>query len=425
MIFADPATIAALVDASVAGLVLVFGSLPPDGRDLDLLVRPAEQAALAVALAGAGLIVRGRQWAAFHECSGFAVDVMPASDWSLDTDAIDALFADASPVPGYTHLVQPSPHHALLVAARRLARDGGELDERWRARLDAIAARDAGAWERAAALAPAWGATAAFDRLAGAYRGATPDGRVRLRARWESLRGAVAGRSRRAVVARVVRTVRPRPAVVAFSGLDGAGKSHQATALQATLERLGATAVVVWPPAGNVLFQLPPPLKRALWRAIGRREDAEGEGDGLDPPPVPTRGAVGTHVLATLAALAQVLAIRRAIRRHRRCDVVICDRYVLDAVVYLRQRWGAGRRLRVQCAGIRALSPRPDAAFLLAVTPETAFGRKQDFSLENLTERAALYDVHAPVLHVRRLDGARPPGELCEEIARSVWPAVG
>ena len=101
--------------------------------------------------------------------------------------------------------------------------------------------------------------------------------------------------------------------------------------------------------------------------------------------------------------------------------VVIFDRYVLDAIVYVRHRWGHGRSLRWQCRLIQALARGPLGAYLLDVAPETAYARKRDFPLENLQGRANLYREHWPALGVRRLDGERPRGELCEEIAREVW----
>ena len=47
------------IDRLVGAPVLVFGSPPPGGRDLDLLARPDEERVLAEWLAGQGFLERG------------------------------------------------------------------------------------------------------------------------------------------------------------------------------------------------------------------------------------------------------------------------------------------------------------------------------------------------------------------------------
>jgi thymidylate kinase len=100
--------------------------------------------------------------------------------------------------------------------------------------------------------------------------------------------------------------------------------------------------------------------------------------------------------------------------------VVILDRSALDAVVYVRDRWAGGAALPVQTRLLARLAPRPGRAYLLDVSPETAYARKHDFPLDVLRARAALYrELHA-ALGVRRLDGEREPSDLCAEIAADV-----
>jgi len=105
--------------------------------------------------------------------------------------------------------------------------------------------------------------------------------------------------------------------------------------------------------------------------------------------------------------------------------VVIYDRYALDSIVYLRHRWGHGRAFRLESALIRRLARRPDCAFFLDLPPEVAYARKQDFPIDNLRERAALYHELHQRLGVERLDGERPREELCADIARTVWERLG
>lgn len=422
--------LARAIDAQVGDRVLVFGSLPPQGRDLDLLARPDEQGQVAAVLRSQGALNRGVQWVVFRDCAAASVDLVPAADWRLPRAEADALFEQAQAVPGFRNLVAPAPAHALLIAARRVALQG-RCPPKLRLRLGAILDRDPSVWERAALRAPAWKASGALAALNALHEsGRQPGGAARLRAL--VMRAQNPGSAPGRAAARTVRRLARRPAIVALSGLDGAGKSLQARQLRSTLEQLGFRAVVVWPPAANVLFQANPAVKRrlfALLRALGRPEAEPlprqtGGTEALEP--LPPQSAPVAHALALVVALAQVWAFRRgAARAGRGADVLIYDRYALDSIVYLRQRWGNGRELRAQSRLIRLLARAPRRSFLLDVPPAVAYARKQDFPLENLRERVVLYRRLYERLGWARMDGERPPGELCAQIARSVWESLG
>jgi thymidylate kinase len=446
--------LARTIDDCVGDRVLVFGSPPPHGGDLDLLARAPELSVIARRLGREGFVRRGLKWAHFSGCTVLSVDLVPAEHWGLAHAELRILFAEADPLDGFSSLVLPSPYHQILIAARRAARAGGTLDERSRARVEQALAHDPGAWGRAEQRAPMWNASAAMRLLRMLWRTPGGDrGALKTAARLEfalSVARAPGGWRRLAL-----RGLRPRrPAVIAFSGLDGAGKSFQANALQESLSHLGVEAFVVWPPAQNVLFQMPSAVKstlHAVLKRLGRRgggtatgvetssELAGGAespgsspgaptGDGDEPvfPDLPSQQPLVMHLLATIVALVQVLSFRAGMRSapgHPR--VVIFDRYTLDAIVYARHRWGHGHPLRLQCWLIRALARRPLRAYLLEVAPEVAYARKRDFPLENLRGRANLYREHWQALGARRLDGERPRADLREEIARDVWSLLG
>lgn len=378
----DPAVaVVGLVDDAAAGPVVVIGSLPPEGRDLDVLVRPGDERAIAARLEAAGLANSGREWVAFEGCTAFGVELVPEEGWGLPPGEADALFAEARPIAGFAHLVRPAPHHQLLVLAR-IGLTGKRM-----ARLRAALAEDPAAWSHAQERAAAWGVT------------------LRDRPRRPRPR------------------LRPRR-VVALSGLDGAGKSSQAEALAAALARLGYDAEPVWVPlASNRAVEGVSSAARRVLRAVRRVPGASGAhrraeaGESL----VAGRGAGPlARVWVTYVALANALAHRRLARRGR---VAIFDRYVLDSDVRIAELWG--RRFPLARRLLRALSPRPVCAFLLEVAPETAFARKQDrWSLEELQRQAAAYRDEAAELGVVRLDGERPRDELCAQIAEAVWRAL-
>jgi thymidylate kinase len=445
--------LARAIDGCLHERVLVFGSHPDHGTDLDLLARAPELSLIARCLTRAGFARRGLTWARFSGCTVLSVDLVPVERWGLGDAALRALFVEAVPLNGFSSLVLPSPHHQILITARKVARAGGMLDERSRARVQAALSRDAGALRLADQCAPMWNAVVAMRLLRTLWRGPGGNARVLKTAALLEFARSIArtpGGRRRALRA----LGRRRPAIVAFSGIDGAGKSSQASALQASLSQLGVESFVVWPPAQNVLFQMSPPIKGLLRTALERlgrpghvaaaevgtsaapgggvgSADSSSRGTATDDaepyfPDLPSQRPLVMQLLATVVALVQVLSFRRGARSAPGgTRVVIFDRYVLDAIVYVRHRWGHGHSLRWQCRLIQALASEPLGAYLLDVAPETAYARKRDFPLENLQGRANLYREHWPALGVRRLDGERPRGELCEEIAREVWSLLG
>jgi hypothetical protein len=59
----------ATVDSLIGERAVVFGSLPPAGRDLDLLLRPAAEAAPAGELPEKGFVSKRGIWARFGACT--------------------------------------------------------------------------------------------------------------------------------------------------------------------------------------------------------------------------------------------------------------------------------------------------------------------------------------------------------------------
>ncbi len=393
-----------ILDGAVDARVLVYGSLPPEGRDLDLLARPAQETQLAEALERAGFERHGRTWARFHDCGVDVVEVTPATGWRLPERELEALFDDATPLAGATSIVAPSAPHTLLILARLLGRRG--LPEKRRARFERAAAT-AGAWDEARSRAAAWGVEAQLAELAG---------------------GAPAHRAPR----------RPkRGHIVALSGLDGAGKSTQARHLAATLERLGHEVVVIWTPlASNPgLKKLSGPA-RAVLGLLARRglggDVARRSVEGESLVAVPDAGHGGrakttiTLAWATLVALANAASqARRAAPHLARGRIVIFDRYVLDSAVHLRYLYGEQHGFRIQEGLVRLLSPKPLRAFFLDAEPATVAARKRlQYDLGQLQAQVDLYRANCARLGVARVDGEQPLEDVCRRLARDVWLAL-
>src|SRR5829696_3301208 len=167
-------TAAALVDAAAPERVLVLGSFPPPGRDLDLLARKAGRDAIADALAGEGFAPRGpglaparpwvEQWVRFSDATPYAVDLHSPERYGLDDAEVSRLFDDAVPLEGMGSLARCAPHHVLLLTARGLVRRG-RLGAKRQQRVELAIAEDPACWSRARALAPAWGLGHALEVL--------------------------------------------------------------------------------------------------------------------------------------------------------------------------------------------------------------------------------------------------------------------
>jgi len=393
-------TAASIVDAAAGERVLVFGSLPGAGRDLDLLVPDDALAGLREALAREGFRNRGDEWVRFAGGTAEAVDLVPASAWKLPAAELEGLLADARPIDGFARLVRPAPHHALLVLAR-LTGTRGSLPEKRRRRVELAVGEDAAAWRKARELAPAWKLTSEVAHLE--HGGA---GQPRL--------------------------PRPRrPRVIALSGIDGSGKSSQAELLREALERLGFEAAVEWTPFGQNawLDHLAVPVKRLL-RRTRRYAAPEPRQTGLERTAgtaLRERNATVNYVWSAVVAFANGLAQLQTIARHSRHGrVVVYDRYALDSTVQLRFRYGTNGKFSLQRALIVRLAPKPVASFYLDIPAETSIARKDDrWTLADLEAQTRLYREEVARNGAVRLDGLRPRDELAAEIGEAVWRALG
>ena len=410
----DRRTAAEVVDASVAGRLLIFGSLPPEGRDLDLLARPAELSAAGAALAGAEFVQAGRSWARFRACDADVVEFVPASRWGLPQDELDALFAEAQPLTPFRWLCQPAPHHVILILARRVVLARGRPPDKLHGRVEETLERTPTAWIEAERRAAAWRLRRGLQLLQTWHAGMPLS-----RTAWVGALGELAGIRARP------RFSRRRTGVIALSGIDGAGKSTQAYALGETLEKLGHRSVVEWNPMSTFSTAIPRPFKDALLRMMGSADRAPIEGESADRArnAMSRQPGLVVHVLALGAALLAILAHWRLVLRHGpRGRLIIVDRYTLDASVHLRFRYGQSRALPIQLALLRWLSPKPIASFLLDVAPATAMSRKpHHWTAAEFELQAALYRDERERHRTIALNADRSQDQVCADLAGATW----
>ena len=134
---------AADVDALLPAPAVVLGSLPPQGRDLDLLVPEALLPGLGAILRDHGWVADGDTFVRFAEGTAFAVDLFLSSAGSPTPPPAGAAARGRRPSPGYRHLLAPSAPHRLLLLAHRLDQ-GMVVDERRAARLATLRRRHLG-----------------------------------------------------------------------------------------------------------------------------------------------------------------------------------------------------------------------------------------------------------------------------------------
>ena len=418
--------------------VLVVGSPPPESRDLDLLARTHEEHAIASWLRDKGFANIGPEWVRFGAGSADVLDLISVAAFGLSEAAVEQLFADAEPLPELRHLRRPAPHHRLLMLSRWTIEGDGTLSDKRRERIAQALAEDPHAWEAAKTRAQAWHALHALAALEYAYVGGS---RLPLTSRAAALAESLYAPGRTHVRARlrawqaVLRRRRTAARVVSFSGLDGAGKTSQIGALQQVLEQLGFDVTLQWTRLewttlweNRWLGVLGWPA-RTILELISRmrtRDTASDGGTPIAPAAVRERSAVISHAWTTIVALAHGLAQRRETRRHlHTADVVVCDRYTLDAAVHLRFRYGEHRNYAFQIRLLDLLSPRPSAAYLVDVPAATAYARKaEQYSLAELDRQAKLYREERARLGVSRLDGELARAEISKAVAEQVWRAL-
>ncbi len=424
---------AELVEDHAGDLAVVYGTPPPQGRDLDVLVRDRTADRLRSALIEHGYDRSGRTWARFADGDVEVVDLTPASSWGLSPTAEEELFARAQLLPGHAVLARPAAAHQVLIEARRLARSG-VLSEKARGRVQHALDEDPAARGEAERMAPEWGVDLAlaclWDVLAGR---SVPPARLRDAGRQvDRVRGRGSGPAAR--LGRLV-PARRHGRLVALSGLDGSGKSGQAKRLAAGLDTLGYDCVVVWTRLGSGarLRRLGDPVKRFVGKLVRTERTTPATSRYAESfgPPDPIRSSregsrVVTFLWALVVALDHVVEQRRGVRAHLRAGrVVVCDRWTLDSLAHLRYRYGASAPLALHEWLLRTLAPRPHAAFFLDVPGDVAHRRKPDqYSAEQLQRQAGLYARAAQALGVTVVNGTLPPADIADRIGPEAWRAV-
>jgi len=181
-----------------------------------------------------------------------------------------------------------------------------------------------------------------------------------------------------------------KPLLVSISGCDGSGKTVQAELLKAAFETCALRTRPVWSRGGSSRFMSV--FIRAAKRLFARRPSGEAGGRSGSPAAPPSeadkihsrRESLRHPVLRFLYSVLYSLDLAGVYWIKTRFylltgNVVICDRYIPDALVDLATA-GGGRLERTPIAFklLEWLAPRPHCSFVLDVDEAEALRRKPE-----------------------------------------------
>lgn len=190
--------------------------------------------------------------------------------------------------------------------------------------------------------------------------------------------------------------------LITLSGLDGAGKSTLAEALQAKLGEKGVRAAVLHMNKDVGLYAYLRTARDELKRLVGFSHVRAVRPDNSTLSSTEPRQ--GSRAKAALLEVRRRIIWSRSLRRfvdigdlgtfllyrlvveRVRGRVLIMDRYFFDRIADVAdgKRWGYLR-------WFSKLIPTPDLAVLVEVSPQEAFSRKGEYSVESMTRRRQLY----------------------------------
>ena len=201
-----------------------------------------------------------------------------------------------------------------------------------------------------------------------------------------------------------------KPALVSFSGIDGAGKSTQIEIFYARLCQAGVRArrFAFWDDVALLTGS-----RQFTSHKVFRSE----RGVGLPGRPVNRRDKNVHAWYMTLVRLflylLDTISLSFSIARARasKPDVIIFDRYLYDELANLPRD---GAVVRSYVRALLSLCPKPDVAYLLDTNPASARVRKPEYPLEFLQSSRASYLALAELAGMTLI----PPGTVEDVSAR-------
>jgi dTMP kinase len=199
--------------------------------------------------------------------------------------------------------------------------------------------------------------------------------------------------------------------LIAFEGVEGAGKSTQVELLRQALEKAGRRVVTTREPGGT-------PLGEQVRSIL------------LDPA---SALDARTEALLFAAARAQLVAqvIRPALER---AEVVLCDRYLDSSLAYQGAARGLGLEPVAAINGFATEGLLPDLVVLLRVDPAEGLARqrggrdrieRQDLEFHQRVAQGFLDLAAADPERFVVIDGAAPVDRVAAEVRAAVLRGLG
>jgi len=204
--------------------------------------------------------------------------------------------------------------------------------------------------------------------------------------------------------------------LITFSGLDGSGKSTLIHGLKTALEEKNqrVTVLTTYGHVGVYAFIrfIRDWIKRFIWRGIKRQVEVNDFSN--DPGRLRLQVAKHGWLMREFLRFVRSGAVKRFVYIFDLCifvlyriyfekvrkNILIMDRYFYDSLVDVAK----GRRwLYIRL--FLLMIPTPDLPIFVDVTPEQAFQRKGEYSVNYMSRRRAIYQkifgwVHRPIVVV-------------------------
>jgi thymidylate kinase len=217
------------------------------------------------------------------------------------------------------------------------------------------------------------------------------------------------------------------PYLIALSGMDGSGKSGAARLLADELRASGLEAEVAWwrvAEETETLDRVAQPLKRLLRMRGSVADPAAAMSPAAReevPAPAPEPGLASRLVAwpwTLLVAALSVRSFRSAGRLRRDGKSVVCDRWLIDALVDIELRYG---RHRAAARLMKAGFPAADVTILLDADAATAAERKPGDQLPQvLAAMEPLYAAQRSRPGLQVVDARRPLDAVHADLRRIV-----
>jgi thymidylate kinase len=211
----------------------------------------------------------------------------------------------------------------------------------------------------------------------------------------------------------------PLPMLIAFSGIDGAGKSTQIAYLCASLEQAGRRVRLLsfWDDVAKM---------KSLREGVGHKVFKGDEGVGTPERPIKRRDKNVQSPVMTFVRLAiyliDAVSLRKTVHKALRTqvNVVIFDRYIYDELANLNLGNAA---VRLYIKGIMALVPKPNVSFFLDADPEQAFCRKPEYPIEFLHSNRRAYHALSQLLGCNTVISPMSISDVRNQIAAHIYRA--